>query len=733
MINSRWVEMINRIFDIFVFGIFVFVIFVANVSEGQEMLKLVDNGKANTIIVVPDRPNGAQLDGARILASHLYEISGAKVDVIEESELGYPAIRNGRIMPDCLSKNVNTFVFVGEGDFACYELKVNSESLGVGGIRMKTVGNALVLIGKDNNFPGDRKCVDNRYEHWSWGTRYAVITFLEKYLGVRYLWPGEIGKVVPKRKSVVVPRIDYQFTPMLKQRQIRRSPYSGRAQKGLDWLRISKCEYLSLKRRARQTKAYSGNWFCWQRLGGTLGLIEGDGFILPEELWKRWPKEHPNWFAMQLDGSRSQIVKGHLAERPRLCVSNKELIKAIAKLKIEELKSHPDRKSVSIEVNDGGYIGFCMCPQCKKLDVPSARRVTLWSYNHKEEKIEYFPYVSLTDRMIHFYNEIAKLVTKECPDALLCISQYSVYSSAPIKNRLHPNLVVRFVGEWYERDSSRQIMMADWKSWSQMASKIFFRPNLLYMGYKQGNLLTNYTHKFAEDFRYMAHHSMLGTDFDGCLDMWSTQGLNYYVVARLMWEPDKDVDEIIDDYCKSGFGKGWREIRKYWDTVESLTNKVASSEDMEFSDVYTPEAIGRLSSLLDNASKKAEGTNEILKRIDFLRSGLKFTDLQARARRLAKRIIANPKDKKLKAEGQKMQDRRWKFMRRLFRKYPLSIDVAFEHFYSERNFYMLGRNVSAELLRLAEQEARFKGRGKTKRNSNRKTIEFIDEKGRLVE
>ncbi len=706
---------------------FCFLIYV-NECEGREMLKLVSNGRSNTIIVVPDRPNGSQIEGAKILASHIYQISGAKVDVIEEDELGYPKYQDKRVIADDFVTSAKTFIFVGEGDFSRYRLGVNSDKLGIGGIRIKTVGNALVLLGKDNNFSGDRKSVDNRYEHWSWGTRYAVIVFLEKYLGVRYLWPGETGKIVPKKKNIIIPEIDYQFTPMLPQRQIRRSPYSKRAQIGLDWLRISKEEYLTLKRNARETKSYSSSWFGWQRLGGSLGLIEGDGFILPPELWKRWPKEHPDWFAMQLDGSRSQIVKGKLAERPRLCVSNAELIKAIAKVKIEELKSHPLRKSVSIEVNDGGYIGFCMCPKCKSLDVSNGRKVTLWSYNHKAEKIEYFDYVSLTDRMIHFYNRIAELVTREYPDALLCISQYSVYSSAPLKNRLHRNLVVRFVGEWYKRDISRAMMMSDWKSWSKKASKIFFRPNLLYLGYKQGNPLTNYTHKFAEDFRYMAHHSMLGTDFDACLDMWSTQGLNYYVAARLMWNPDVDVDDVIDDYCKSGFGKGWKEIRKYWDKVEAFTNIVAASDDMELLDVYTPEAISELSELLDRAARKVSDKS-ILKRIDFLRMGLKFTEIQAKARRLAKRIIACPDDKKLRAEGQRMQDKRWVFMRRMFRKYPLAIDVAFEHFYSERNFYKLARNPSDALLnRSCNSE-----RKAVKEKASRKEKVFIDEKGRLME
>jgi hypothetical protein len=47
--------------------------------------------------------------------------------------------------------------------------------------------------------------------------------------------------------------------------------------------------------------------------------------------------------------------------------------------------------------------------------------------------------------------------------------------------------------------------------------------------------------KFGEDFRYLAGHGMMGTDFDSCCHNWATQGLNYYVVARLHWNPEQDV------------------------------------------------------------------------------------------------------------------------------------------------------------------------------------------------
>jgi Domain of unknown function (DUF4838) len=700
-----------------------------NADNGKKMT-LIENGKSKTVIVIPSIPNGAELESAKILADHLQQISGAKVKIFKENELESPTIKNNIIIPDPSVTDADTFIFVGEGDIVHFNLKASADEVGYGGFFIRSVGNSLILLGRDNNDSGDLVTSDNRYTPHSWGTRYAVVCFLEKYLGVRYLWPGEVGKVIPKQKTIKIPKINYTFTPTLKQRQIRVSNYGSRPQRGLDWLRISKSEYFKIKSNAQRTKSASSTWMGWQKIGGSLGVLSGDGYLLPEEIWQKWPKEHPEWFAMQLDGSREQIVKGKTAERPRLCLSNKDLIEAAAKVKIDEIKKYPYRKSVSIEIHDGGYMGFCTCKACKALDAPENRPCNIWSYDHKTKKITRYDYVALTDRVIHFYNAIAEKICKVYPDIQLCISQYSVYSAPPLKNKVHPNIVVRFVGEWYFRDKgeqSRKMMMDDWKAWSKKASKIYFRPNLLLLGYKQGNPLVNYTHKMAEDFKYMVNNSMLGTDFDSCQDMWATQGLNYYVLAKLMWNPEQNVDDIIDDYCKTGFGPAWKEIRRYWDRVEELTNKVAAKE-LNLLDVYPPENIAALNSILGSAKEKAKGNKAVLKRIAFLRKGLEFTNLQAEAYRMCQRRAKNKGDKKLKAEAQAMLDRKWKFMRDTFIKNPIVADMATGRFYEYSRFVLLGKEPSATALKTIKKEY-----NKKSKKSSMDNIIFADEKGNIVE
>src|SRR5262245_8196199 len=110
---------------------------------------------------------------------------------------------------------------------------------------------------------------------------------------------------------------------------------------------------------------------------------------------------------------------------------------------------------------------------------------------------------------------------------------------------------------------------------------------------------------------------MMGTDFDACCHNWATQGLNYYVVARLHWDPEQKVDALIDDYCKAGFGPAAKSVRRYFDRLESLMNEVAAGKTKAAA-AFGPEAVAALRKELDQARKDAADDELIKKRIAFL-------------------------------------------------------------------------------------------------------------------
>ena len=93
---------------------------------------------------------------------------------------------------------------------------------------------------------------------------------------------------------------------------------------------------------------------------------------------------------------------------------------------------------------------------------------------------------------------------------------------------------------------------------------------------------------------------MMGTDFDSCTHNWATQGLNYYIVARLHWNPEQDVDVIVDDFCKSGFGPAAKSVRQYFDLLEGLLNDAAAKEKKPVA-VFDEKALAGLRKELEQA------------------------------------------------------------------------------------------------------------------------------------
>ena len=619
-------------------------------------IALVEDGQAKAIVVTADKPSGATRLAEAALNDHLFQMSGTRLPIVRESGLA-------------TVKHAGPLLCLGDSK-AAERLGATSKGLGPGGILVKTYPKVIVLLGPDDKTPSDR-----------FGTWHASVRFMEDALGIRWLWPGESGKVVPAWKTIRVGKLDVRYTPSVQQRYIRWMGYSDRVEVGLKRLGIPKAEYNAAYKEAGRTVSRSGSFFQWHCLGGSLGLASGHAF---GHMWEKYSKDHPDWFAMQPNGSRDQSKLS--PHRSRLCVSNRELIEAIAQEKVEYLKANPNRKSVSIGPNDGGRSTFCTCPECEKLDAPEGRKITLWDFTGKTRRD--FEHVSLTDRYVHFWNGIAEIVATEFPDVWLTADAYSVYAAPPVKRTLHPNVAIRFVGIHYMSDEARKTGRADWDSWSKAAKKIYWRPNLLLAGRREGAPFI-YVHKLAEDVRYMARNSLIGTDFDSCAHNWATQGLNYYVLARLLWDADRDVDELIDDYCRAGFGPAASDVKAYLMRIEALSNEIATKGGA-ITAPYTPEAIAELRSFLDSAHNKTTGDPAALRRIRFLRFGLDFTDLQAASYRLLDETNAKGLTPEICQRANEPLTKKWELARQMFLDEPYAVNTPYVYWGGEARFGRLG-------------------------------------------
>lgn len=603
-------------------------------GSASQSLTLIEDGAPRAVIVIADNPSPTAKRALLMLQSHFKQITGTTLNVLPE----------GRVTGEPTEQR--PFVLLGESKLA-NKLGFNTDGLGAGGMHAEARGHVVALIGTDTRTLSDY-----------WGTLYATTRLLEE-LGVRYLWPGESGKVMPHTRTLAIGDFKARLTPALAQRHVRYSAgYNPRVQAGLDRLHFTKEQYEGSLRDSMRTDADTCNWFQWQGMGGTLNIVGGHAFDL---WWKQYGAEHPDWFALQPDGTRG--------DGSRFCKSNPELIAEVARMKIDELEKNPQLLGVSICPNDGSSgATFCTCRKCEALDVATDRRVTLWMRSGRQENR--FQHVPLTDRMVYFWNAIAERVTKVHPDKLLTVDAYSVYASPPIERKLHPNLVVRYASLDYDDEKLRIEGLHDWDAWAKAAKRIYFRSNLMLAGRRTGMPLI-YVHRFAEDFRHLAETGMLGTDLDACMANWATQGLNYYVVSRLHFDPTQNVDALIDDYCRTGFGPAAKTMRHYFDTQESVFTAMAKGNVRDDAGGFTDEVLAQMHKLIAQAKAEAAGDAEALKRVEFVALGAKWTDIETHARRL----LTDP-TKNDKAEVKRILDERHAFMRELFQKEPLALNVT---------------------------------------------------------
>ncbi|MFH1742936.1 MAG: DUF4838 domain-containing protein, partial [bacterium] len=567
-----------------------FVSLVFGTPNYSEAVALVRNGEPVSVIVTADRPSASVSEGAEDLQNWLRKSSGAIVPIKAESAIG--------------KESTEGIILVGDTQ-RTRSLGINPDKFGLEEIVIQTFPQTLVIIGDDERPDG----------YPLKGTVLAVSAFADQILGIRLLWPGDLGEIVPRQSTIEIETVDIREKPVLVERSLRNLLYNKAIHSKIDALGWDHDQFRSMDGRADE-------WFRFHRIGGSFHGRYGHAF---GDYWERFHEEHPDWFALQPDGTRDNSQPEHARySSHRLCISNPGLIERAARDAIKKLKADPTLDCASVSPNDGGPQTFCLCKKCESWDAPEGKTIYMDS---KEGRI---PHVSLTDRFVRFYSEVAKIVAEEMPDRYIGAYAYHHYTEAPIHARLHPNVIIGFVPEtkMYMNEAEREEVRENWLKWSEKAEHLFVRPNYLSGMHA---LPTVIVHRLAEDFRFYQDHKNLHTDLDCSYEHWATNGLNYYVAAKLLWNPYRDVDEIVEEYCVVGFGPAAKSIHRYFEEIERITNEIAVERRSPDSDTvaryYNDEILGGLNKILDEAERAAASDKIVPRRIAFLRQGLEYAPI----------------------------------------------------------------------------------------------------------
>ena len=502
-------------------------------------------------------------------------------------------------------------LFLGASRWSAAE-GVSAAGVANDGFVQLSKGNDVFIVGEDDPKIDPAARVKRPWwgsHHYSHGTLNGVYDFLENVAGVRFYFPGELGTCIARRKELCVPEGRIAREPALSIRTW--SEYSdGEWPEGPD----AKNAYHPMKAlNILRNRASTRNYGCCHGL---------NGFRYVE----RFGKTHPEYFALDRKGNR--MIEGEGWARGHLCFSSgirDEIFKdCLSYLKGEgaSVRGVPSRykkgvfewnynttpRYIDLMPQDGG--AACYCDRCKALmrsdgrDYPATELVwgMLAEVAGRLKKEGFEPTFTMMS-----YADYADLPDCPIPPNV----KVMVARTGPWKNTVPGNIEsdAAFFGSWARRLGGKtwiwtyprrgETLDFDVPGWAPRAWGRYYKgvaPHIFGM--------------FAE------------CETDRCID----NLMGYYMMSKIGWNPDIDVDMVMDEFFLRMFGAAAAEMKAALDAAEDkFMNKVVGRLRMTgtgpvaerpgdywlWTDMYSERETARLAGLYDAAERKvAKGSLE---------------------------------------------------------------------------------------------------------------------------
>ena len=575
---------------------------LAALASSALALDLVRDGKPVATVVVGG--SGAERFAVAIAAKdfvyHVKRITGAELPTMSAGDPGAGKVKNP--------------VFIGPSRFT-RALGIDPSKLPLEGCRLLVNGKVAAIVGKDIGKDPFRA----RSAPATW---YGVAHYFEKHHGVRWFWPGEDGLYFEPATDLAAPALDETVKPAFILRKMRTS-YShltgyfrgivAAEKRGL----YANLRGFDFSRKMDEMKV----WERRMRLGRPVSLESGHTQWFRKRFWP----DHPEYFALQMSGRRGFPPQ---AAAYKLCVANPELVPIV----VEEAKRHFRRRPGSYTFNlgfsDGD--GWCWCDACKGRDPRDQLTRTYPTYTKTEPKIIEYPY--LTDRYVGFWNEVARELAKTHPDKYLAVFLYGAAKAPPVREKFHPSILVASTSPGSLSGPSFDVRRTDLEGWFTPGLRSFYwRPNLMV-----GNKGTPHMYpvRIGRLMKYFHFRGAKGFDFDGAATHFAMDGVNYYVVLRLAWDPTLDPEALVDEYCRKGFGRAGDAMRRYVGLCMKLHDKRLPG--MAIPQVYDLEAIEILEAMAKEVEQASKGdAPQFRRRVRVFQDGHRYAMLASRARVVA--------------------------------------------------------------------------------------------------
>lgn len=436
--------------------------------------------------------------------------------------------------------------------------------------------------------------------HSEQGTCYAVYDFLERFCGVRWYMPGDLGMVYPSQATLKIGGSEVRRSPVFIQRDTHWYPGDGMGRTTcLAWNNPAAGE-MDL-------------FWCRMRMGGERIPVNHSFYGFYDRFWKKNPSnpdvfegEHPEYFALGQGDRRDK----------QMCYSNPEFIKQVARdagdffdgkgLKTDACAGDDDYFAL-VPMDHGDY---CACPACREQFDPAK----------KEKDKKRFSTGYSSDYIFGFINKVAKEVQQTNPGKHLSALAYYNYAYYPEKVRLETNVLVSlcladsYVWPWpdgRERDLGwYRIWIDKEKGRCPLTLWLYYHQEYIAQGGKYHCFPAFYAHIASEQFKMFAKDGILGAYL--CGDGFPV--FDKYWFYRLMDNPDQDVDKALDEFFTGFYGAAAEPMKKIYLTMEKIYADPANypadpdvnPEEIAWKYQGTEERMAELGKLMQEAKVSAK-------------------------------------------------------------------------------------------------------------------------------
>jgi hypothetical protein len=567
--------------------------FDCNAEETTSEIHILKDGKVMAEIIVAKK-NKMATDSAMFLKKYLDKVSECKF-----------TIKNTPI------ENSNVKIFVGD----CKQARANKldvSELKRDGFYIAAIGNNIFIIGDDDKQEGIKHGL-LKYKH---ATLLAVQFFLQKYCGIRWMKAGLYGEVVPKKKNIVI-----------KSGIIKEEPYFAERYIGDISLKTNKYPDASKHATTKGKKYYYRYDLMHKFFGPGINNVAGCHSTIGLEYVERFEKTHPEYFSLKKNGSRAI----HTPRGGYMCFSSEGFIDEVImdadaffsgkSSKTRDIKSwpkwfksHPDQ--FIIDPNDS--YRRCNCAKCRAI------------YN-ENPKLDY------SEIMFAAIAKIANSV-KHHKGKYITTLAYGPKKFPPKNVKIPDNVRVRLctVGPVYHLTPKTRMqqtkLIKEWQNKLNGKKYCFW----LYTNWAQHNkqlhgVVETSPHLISEFIKFLKPYAN-GVYFENEAICQTYRMLDEYVIMKLLWNPDLDIDELLNDYFSSYYESSSEEIKKFYSILEKLWLQIVNmyqydSEKLSlpgrpdiWEKVYTTKKITELHNLIEEALKKSKGNKAVSWRINLLKN-----------------------------------------------------------------------------------------------------------------